>query len=194
MSATAPFAGRVALVTGAARGIGRATAEQFAQQGAGVALLDRNSEEVEAAADAIRQAGGDAIALAGDVADPASLTRAVAACADKWGRLDVLVNNAGIHFARAIDEYSDDEIDRIVSVNLKGALHAVRASLPCAAEGAGVDRVRVVDDGPRRPGPRRRLRGHQGRAHLADQGARAWSLLPTAFASTACAPRALTRR
>jgi NAD(P)-dependent dehydrogenase (short-subunit alcohol dehydrogenase family) len=120
----------VALVTGAARGIGRATAEQFARYGGSTALLDRNSEEVEAVADAIRSGGGDAVAITADVADAAAVSRAVAACTGRFGRVDVLVNNAGIHFARAVDEYSDDEIERILSVNLKGALHAIRAALP----------------------------------------------------------------
>ena len=137
MSAPARFAGRVALVTGAARGIGLATAEQFAQHGAKTALLDRDSREVSAAADAIRGAGGDAVALAADVADPAAVSRAVGACTDKWGRIDVLVNNAGIHFARAVDEYTDEEIERILSVNLKGALYAVRAALPALRKTKG---------------------------------------------------------
>jgi NAD(P)-dependent dehydrogenase (short-subunit alcohol dehydrogenase family) len=137
VSAPARFAGRVALVTGAARGIGRATAEQFTQQGAKSALLDRDSQEVDAAAEAIRQAGGDAIAVAADVADPAAVSRAAGACLDKWGRIDVLVNNAGIHFARAVDAYSDEEIDRILSVNLKGALYAVRAALPALRQTTG---------------------------------------------------------
>ena len=137
MSRPARFAGCVALVTGAARGIGRATAEQFAQHGAATALLDRDTQEVDAAADAIRSAGGDAVALAADVADPAAVSRAVGACTDRWGRIDVLVNNAGIHFARAVDAYSDEEIDRILSVNLKGALYAVRAALPALRKTKG---------------------------------------------------------
>ena len=137
MSVPARFAGRVALVTGAARGIGRATAEQFAQHGARTALLDRDSQEVDAAAGAIRHAGADAMAIAADVADPAAVSRAVATCLDAWGRIDVLINNAGIHFARAVDAYSDEEIDRILSVNLKGALYAVRAALPALRETRG---------------------------------------------------------
>ena len=116
MSVAARFAGRVALVTGAARGIGRATAEQFARNGGRVALVDRIDEEVEAAADVIRQAGADALAVTADVSDSAAVSRAVAACGDRWGRIDVLVNNAGIHFARGIDEYTDEEIDRILSL------------------------------------------------------------------------------
>ena len=137
MSAAARFAGRVALVTGAARGIGRATAAQFAQHGGRAALLDRHGAEVEAAADAIRQAGGDAFAVSADVSDPDAMSRAMAACIDKWGSLDVLVNNAGIHFARAVDEYSDEEIEQILSVNLKGALYAIRAALPALRKARG---------------------------------------------------------
>jgi NAD(P)-dependent dehydrogenase (short-subunit alcohol dehydrogenase family) len=137
VSAPGRFAGRVALVTGAARGIGRATAEQFAQHGARTALLDRDRPEVDAAAEAIRHAGGDAMAIAADVADPAAVSHAVETCHGKWGRIDVLVNNAGIHFARAVDAYADEEIDRILSVNLKGAIYAVRAALPALRNSRG---------------------------------------------------------
>jgi NAD(P)-dependent dehydrogenase (short-subunit alcohol dehydrogenase family) len=68
--------------------------------------------------------------LAADISDSAAVRKAVAQCVDALQRIDVLVSNAGIHFARGIDEYTDDDIDRIVSVNLKGALYVVRAALP----------------------------------------------------------------
>ena len=125
-----PFDGRVVLVTGAARGIGRATAERFAREGASLALLDVESTEAQAVATAICAEGRRAIVLNADVADSAAVRRAVTQCVDAFQRIDVLVSNAGIHFARGIEEYTDDDIDRIVSVNLKGALHAVRAALP----------------------------------------------------------------
>jgi NAD(P)-dependent dehydrogenase (short-subunit alcohol dehydrogenase family) len=131
---SAGFAGRAVLVTGAARGIGRATAERFAAAGASVALLDCDASEVSHVAGAI---GGRALPLAADVADCREVRRAVDRCAGEFGRLDVLINNAGIHFARAIDEYTAEEIDRILSVNLKGALFAIRSALPLLRQSRG---------------------------------------------------------
>jgi NAD(P)-dependent dehydrogenase (short-subunit alcohol dehydrogenase family) len=125
-----PFRGRTALVTGAARGIGRATAEQLARAGAAVAVLDRDADEIEVVAEGSRRVGYRIHPLVADVADPEAMSRSVAECEDVFGGLDILVNNAGIHFARGVDEYTIDEIDRVIAVNLKGALHAVRAALP----------------------------------------------------------------
>jgi NAD(P)-dependent dehydrogenase (short-subunit alcohol dehydrogenase family) len=124
------FGSRVVLVTGAARGIGRATAEKFAAEGASVALLDRDHVEVSRVAQLLCGAGRRAMAVGGDVSDASAVRDAVEESVGAFGGLDVLVNNAGIHFARAIDEYTEDEIDLILSVNLKGALHAIRAALP----------------------------------------------------------------
>jgi NAD(P)-dependent dehydrogenase (short-subunit alcohol dehydrogenase family) len=129
LGSTSAFADRVALVTGAARGIGRATAEAFARQGASVALLDGDRDATEAAASSI-SARRRTLVLHADVADSSAVREAVARAVESFGRLDVLVSNAGTHFARDIEEYTDEEIDRIVSVNLKGTVYAVRAAVP----------------------------------------------------------------
>jgi NAD(P)-dependent dehydrogenase (short-subunit alcohol dehydrogenase family) len=130
------FAGRAVLVTGAAKGIGRATAEAFGRAGARVGLLDKDAREVEAFAGAL-SARGEAIALTADVSDTSALTEAVGRCIDAFGGLDVLVNNAGTHFARAVDVYTEEEIDRLLAINFKGALYAIRSALPALRRSKG---------------------------------------------------------
>ena len=130
------FDGRTVLITGAAKGIGRATAEQFVDAGARVALLDRDRDALAAACEALAPRG-PVRALHADVSIAADVDRAVAACLAAFGGLDVLVNNAAVHFARAIDRYTADEIDLLLGVNLKGALHAVRASVDALRRSKG---------------------------------------------------------
>jgi NAD(P)-dependent dehydrogenase (short-subunit alcohol dehydrogenase family) len=136
MSDPGIFDGRAVLVTGAAKGIGRATAQAFARAGAQVALLDRDARDLETAAAGMPD-GAKAIPLEADVADASQVERAVRKCVDAFGRLDVLVNNAGIHFARRVDEYTEEEIDRLLSVNFKGALFAIRSALPALRKAKG---------------------------------------------------------
>ena len=124
------FANTSVLVTGAARGIGRATAAAFAAADARVALLDQDAAAVTSAADELRKSGRDVVALTADVATSGEVNDAIARVIRTWGALDVLVANAGISFARALDEYTDDEWNRILSVNLNGAFYAIRAALP----------------------------------------------------------------
>jgi NAD(P)-dependent dehydrogenase (short-subunit alcohol dehydrogenase family) len=126
---TQTFANRTALVTGAARGIGRATAEQFLTAGARVALVDRDREVLSAFA-AECEDPSRVLALEADVSSAADVSRAVDACTAAFGGLDVLVNNAAVHFARAVDKYTLEEIDLQIGVNFKGALFAIRAGLP----------------------------------------------------------------
>ena len=133
---TAEFHGRTVLVTGAARGIGLATARLFAEAGASVALVDRDGDALHAAAESLPR-GARSLALEADVSSAAQVAAAVDACVATLGGLDVLVNNAGIHFARAVDEYTEEEIDRILGVNLKGALFAIRSSLPALRRAKG---------------------------------------------------------
>jgi len=130
--------GRVALVTGAARGIGAATALALAEAGARVALVDRDAEGIEKTADAIGRAGSDALAIPADVTDAPAIERAVDTVVAEWGRLDVLVNNAGIVRDATLGKVSDEDWTATLDVNLRGAMIGTRAALrPMRAAGAG---------------------------------------------------------
>jgi NAD(P)-dependent dehydrogenase (short-subunit alcohol dehydrogenase family) len=130
------FEGRTVLITGAAKGIGRATAEQFARAGARLGLLDCDREALTALCAELTP-HGQAVALAADVAIASDVDRAARACVDTFGTIDILVNNAAVHFARAVDQYTAEEIDHLLAVNLKGALHAVRSALPALRRAKG---------------------------------------------------------
>jgi 3-oxoacyl-[acyl-carrier protein] reductase len=123
------FAGRVALVTGGSRGIGRATAHLLARGGAKVAICARTGADAEAAAQALRDGGREAVAVAADVGDSAQADAAVQACLEQFGRLDILVNNAGVRQDGLILRMKDEDWDRVMAVNLKGAFHCIRAAL-----------------------------------------------------------------
>jgi 3-oxoacyl-[acyl-carrier protein] reductase len=130
--------GRVALVTGAARGIGAATALALAEAGARVALVDRDGDGIERTADGIGRAGSDALAIAADVTDAPAIERAVDTVVAEWGRLDVLVNNAGIVRDATLGKISDDDWAATLDVNLRGTMIGTRAALrPMRAAGAG---------------------------------------------------------
>lgn len=124
------FANKSVLVTGAAKGIGRATAQAFRTAGAKVALLDRDEAALREAARELNGDEREVFAALADVAKSADVNRAVADCTSAFGGLDVLVANAGISFARAIDEYTDEDWQRILSVNLDGAFYSIRAAVP----------------------------------------------------------------
>ena len=130
--------GKSILVTGAARGIGRAIVGRLAEEGCSVGVLDLDGAGANAAAEALRAAGAGAHALACDLRDAAAVERAVAACEDALGPLFGLVNNAG--WDRAADFVDTDPAfwRQVIDVNLYGPLHATRAVLPgLLARGAG---------------------------------------------------------
>ena len=121
---------KVAIVTGAAGGIGQAIAELFAREGAHVALADRDAARARDVAAGISANGGDAAAFEVDVSDGASVTRMVDAVASRYRRLDILVNNAGIRYVKPFLEYSEDEWRKTLDVNLTGLFLCCRAAVP----------------------------------------------------------------
>ncbi len=123
--------GKVALVTGAGSGIGRAAALLLAQEGAKVAALARTADRVEDVVDQITAAGGDALPIVADVANPAQMEAAVKQAAEQWGRLDIVVANAGINGVWAsLEELTPDEWNRTLAVNLTGTFLTVKYAVP----------------------------------------------------------------
>jgi NAD(P)-dependent dehydrogenase (short-subunit alcohol dehydrogenase family) len=123
-------AGRAVLVTGAASGIGRASAVAFARAGAAVALVDVDGDGLAAAAEEVRAAGGEAEAIIADVTDLAAVARAVDAAVHRFGRLDAAHNNAGVAGPfLPLDEYPPEEFLRVLQVDLIGVWHCMRAEI-----------------------------------------------------------------
>lgn len=121
---------RVAIVTGAATGIGRGVALLYAEEGADVAVLDRNGEGAERVAAAIREMGRDALALAVDVGDEAGVVAAVAAVVDRLGPPDILVNNAGIVSVARLEDMETALWDEMIRIDLTSVFLCTRAVLP----------------------------------------------------------------
>lgn len=124
------LAGKVALITGAGSGIGRATAEAFAREGASVVVAGRRVQPLDEVVSAIRSTGGSAIAASGDVGDAADAEGLVAATVDAFVRIDVLVNNAGQELVGNVLDTSEEWWDRVQATNLKGVFLVSKAALP----------------------------------------------------------------
>ena len=124
--------GKAALVTGAASGIGRASALALAREGAAVCVSDINAAGAEETAQLINANGGQAIARPCDVTDKDAVQAMVAATVAAFGRLDAAVNNAGIsgHFFQRLHEADDETFERVIDVNLRGVWHCMKAELP----------------------------------------------------------------
>jgi 3-oxoacyl-[acyl-carrier protein] reductase len=122
--------GKTAFITGAGRGIGEAIAHAFAQQGCNIAAVARTKTEVEDTARTIREAGGQAIGLACDVADAEQVQIAVNETHDSFGAIDILVNNAGVALMGKFHELNADIWRTTMDVNLHGAVHCIQAVLP----------------------------------------------------------------
>lgn len=122
--------GRVVAITGASSGIGLAAAEHFGSLGMSVALLARRADRLEAVARTIRASGGRALTVPGDVTNEADVARLVSQAVGEFGRLDVMVANAGIGFHGRLDETSPEIMRRLIDVNFMGTFYAARAAVP----------------------------------------------------------------
>ena len=131
--------GKVAIITGAARGIGKATAQIFAREGARVVITDIDEATGKATAQEIRDQGGEAIFIPVDVTDPVSVQGMVDKTLETYGRIDILVNNAGVLRDRTLLKMTHDEFDFVIEVNLKGVFNCTKAVAPIMVEqGSGV--------------------------------------------------------
>ncbi|HZU07075.1 MAG TPA: glucose 1-dehydrogenase [Chloroflexota bacterium] len=131
------LAGKVALVTGASRGIGKAIAQALAAEGCRVALVARTRDALEAAAQELRAAGGEALAVCADVTQPADIERMLQETVAHWGRLDVLVNNVGGSRGGAFLETADADWEAALGVNLWPAIRASRLAVPYLRQQGG---------------------------------------------------------
>ena len=140
MSSSNRFPGKIAFVTGAASGIGRATAVAFAREGARVAVLDRTEDALRQTADAIKDAGGEVLVIGCDVSVPEQVEAAVARTVETFGRLDIAFNNAGVeNKAAPVHEIELDEWDRILNINLRGTFVCMKHELAqMLKQGGGV--------------------------------------------------------
>jgi 3-oxoacyl-[acyl-carrier protein] reductase len=138
--------GRIALVTGAGRGIGRGIARVYAREGASVVVVDRDATTAREAADEL---GG--LACVADLTVRAEVDAAVAAAIERYGRLDVLTQNAGVYPTATLDEMTDAQWDLVQSINIKSLLYVVQACLPHLRARGGGARITVTSSitGPR---------------------------------------------
>jgi NADP-dependent 3-hydroxy acid dehydrogenase YdfG len=137
--------GTVALVTGASSGIGEATARQLAELGASVALVARRKDRLDALAAEIGKAGGTALVLEADITDRTQAEAAVEQTVEHFGRLDTLVNNAGLMLLGPVVGADAEEWERMIAVNVQGLLYTTRAALPHLLKAAEDGTRRVAD-------------------------------------------------
>ncbi|HWR61155.1 MAG TPA: 3-oxoacyl-[acyl-carrier-protein] reductase [Clostridia bacterium] len=131
--------GRVAIITGSTKGIGKATAETFSREGAKVAIVGTNKEALKTTVEEIKAAGGEALGFIVDVSKRASVDEMVAGVKEAWGRIDVLVNNAGITADSMLKKMTEEQFDKVININLKGVYNCAQAVLDTMLEqGSGV--------------------------------------------------------
>ena len=153
MSNTGPLDGKVAIVTGASAGIGRATAVALADAGASVVVTARREDRLGELTAEIEGAGGNALPVACDVTSEEEVRAVAASAAETFGAIDILVNNAGVMTITPISEGRVDEWTRMVRVNVNGVLHFIGAVLPTMIERGSGHIVNVGSVAGRRPFP-----------------------------------------
>ncbi|WP_049901511.1 SDR family NAD(P)-dependent oxidoreductase [Halococcus agarilyticus] len=144
--------GKAALVTGASSGIGAATAEALAAEGASVSLAARRTDRLDELAERIEASGGNALAITADVTEEADIEAMIETTTDAFGGLDVLVNNAGVMLLAPVERADADDWRRMVSVNLTGLMNTTRAALPALREDEAGHVVNISSDARRGPG------------------------------------------
>jgi NAD(P)-dependent dehydrogenase (short-subunit alcohol dehydrogenase family) len=138
----AALSDKVTLITGASQGLGRALALAFAREGARVVVNARSEESVRPVAGEVEDAGAEVLAVAADVSKGADVERLVGESVEHFGKIDVLVNNAGLLGPRvAIEDYPEDEWRRIIDANLTGPFLVSRAAIPYLSDGASIINV-----------------------------------------------------
>ncbi len=120
--------GKVALITGGNSGVGAATAKKFAAEGAKVVITARREAQLQAVADEIIAAGGEVLAVVGDISKSEDAEKMIAAAVEKFGKLDILINNAGVLDSglKGIDKFSEEDINKVLDINTKGTMFMTR--------------------------------------------------------------------
>ncbi len=144
--------GRIAIVTGGTRGIGRAIAEGFVDSGAKVVVCSRRAHSVDETVAALRDRGGEAVGLAANMGDVATGAALVELAVDTFGGLDIVVNNAATALTAPLGEYTEDVFDKVIDVDLKGPVFLVEAALPHLKASPHAVIVNVISAGAFLPG------------------------------------------
>lgn len=136
--------GKVALVTGAASGIGKATTLALAREGAKIAVTDLNAAGAQATVNEIVSSGGDAVAYSLDVTSETDWERAIDSVLENWNKLDILVNNAGISFAKPVTDMTLSEWQRVMAVNLDGVFLGTKHGVKAMRKGTGGSVINIA--------------------------------------------------
>ena len=138
--------GKVVVITGASSGLGAAAARHLAERGARVVLAARRTERLEALADDIIEHGGEALPVPTDVTEREQVQALVDTAVETFGRIDVMLNNAGLMPVSPLERLNVDEWDQMIDVNVKGVLHGIAAALPYMKEQASGHIINVASD------------------------------------------------